>query len=134
MLRVRSVVALGLIAAVLVGAAGIPPALAQAVQVSVTPSTGTPDDTFTFSGAGFPPSATLTFQFKGPNETRYMLFNRGQPVTVSTDASGSWTAALQPELDLGNAPPGTWEAQFCPPGGECATVTFEINAPPPPAE
>jgi hypothetical protein len=98
--------------------------------VSVTPSSGSQDLTFVFTGTGFTPGSIVQATFTSPDGTDVTFYFAGTttPYFVTTADDGTWTFTLQPATDLAGHQAGVWTAKLCiSDGSGCYTGTFEIT-------
>jgi hypothetical protein len=97
--------------------------------ISVTPGSGTQDDTFVFTGIGFTPGTILAVVYQDPSGTQYTYtLPDGTPDVLTADADGNWILTVYPRTDFAGAYAGTWAVAFCTPSGSCFTGTIDISA------
>lgn len=129
--RFLGVVALAAVAtlAVTVGHRAVR-AHAQAVPgVTVSPASGSQDDTFVFDGVGFAPGETLTETYTDPSGQQYAFFaSDGTPLVIQAGSDGSWEVSVHPATDFAGAYAGTWMVDFCSQSsGTCFSGTIDIS-------
>src|SRR5699024_8088105 len=89
--------------------------------VTVNPGTVDPGDTTTVTGEDFPPSTEVEVQLVDPEGNPV-----GEPVTVTTDEDGAFTADLTVPED---AVPGDYTVEASAETGESATAGLTVAAP-----
>ena len=100
----------------------------NAASVYVNPAAGSQSDSFTFSGAGFPPGTRLDPTFTSPDGQQFELkTSKGKPAIWQVDATGIFSFDLLPAQDFAGGTAGTWTVSFCIEGTtDCWEGTFDI--------
>lgn len=101
----------------------------SAASVFVAPAAGSQDETFTFSGAGFPAGTRLAVTFVSPDGQQFELkTSKGKPAVWQVDPSGVFAFDITPFEDFAGGAAGTWKAEFCvEAGSDCWSGTFDIS-------
>lgn len=111
----RSLTALWIVAALVLAPTPTQaaPGADHQAQVTVSPSSGTQYDTFTFRGTGFYSNELIGISFMSPAGEMFSSYTDGAPITVTTDPRGSFTFSVRPWDDFAGSAPGRWSAAFC---------------------
>jgi hypothetical protein len=117
-----------LIAALLLSLVALAPLAqsASAENVSITPSSGSQDQTFTVSGDGLPAGLALDINFKSPGGTVFSTAAMNKVVVVGGD--GSFSFDVNPATDFSGESAGSWLVQVCVTGTDnCVQTDFSIS-------
>lgn len=128
----RIIVLVALVAMLALGGlrAGTRPLLAQSSpSVTVSPSSGSQYDTFTFTGTGFAPGANLSEVYTDPSGQQYTFYVAGTttPTVIVADGDGNWQVTVTPATDFSGAYAGIWTVAFCDDSGNCFSGTITIS-------
>jgi hypothetical protein len=96
-------------------------------SISVSPSTGSVNGSYTFTGLGWAPYDSVITYFISPNHDRYDYVNPDDDTNaVDADESGSFEFTLSAVDDLAGTP-GVWLAHFDGTDGLDVVISFRMT-------
>ena len=105
------------------------PGEAQSPSIVVAPVSGTQDDIFTFTGAGFVPGTTIEETYISPDGEQFTFYIEGVPAVIVVGDDGGFIVTVYPRRDFAGARAGVWRVLFCISGtAECWYGDIEISA------
>jgi hypothetical protein len=101
------------------------PISAIAASLTVTPSSGSRDDTFTITGVGLAPGLAVDVSFRSP--TGEVFSDSGRGKVVVADGDGDFSLDVVPSSDFVGQSAGSWLIQACVSGtDDCAQANFDV--------
>ena len=102
-------------------------ALADA-NIWISQTSGSQNDTFTITGAGFTPGQGVAELYVSPAGETFTRYINGDRAVVVVGDDGTFTVSLVPSADFSGASAGDWYVRLCAEDtGVCYQITITIN-------